>query len=142
MEKLQLIQWIEAFQVSFYFSCRKTFLKVSRYCNCSQNNNYVLFCFVFKFHGHTCSTWKFSGQGLNPSFSLCGNCGNATSLNPLCWARDQTTCLLSNLSHCSKILNLLCHSGISDNYVIFKGYEFLLWLNGLRTQLVYMRMWV
>ena len=41
--------------------------------------------FINFFYGNTHSTWKFLGQGLNPSHS----CSNARSLNPL-QAGDQT----------------------------------------------------
>ena len=39
----------------------------------------------YYFYGHTCVTWKFPGQTLNPS-----SCGNPGSLNPLHQARDWT----------------------------------------------------
>ena len=49
-------------------------------------------CFFLFFNGHTCSVWKFLGQGLNPSCScdLCHRCSNTGSFHPLHWARDQT----------------------------------------------------
>ena len=44
-------------------------------------------------YGHTCSKWKFLGQGLNLSCShdLCCSCNNSTGyFNPLHWARNWT----------------------------------------------------
>ena len=41
-------------------------------------------CFFLFFNGHTCSVWKFLGQGLNPSCScdLCHNISNTRDLTP------------------------------------------------------------
>ena len=43
-------------------------------------------------YGHTCTIWKFQGQGPNPSYScdLCHNCSNVRSFNLLCQTRDRT----------------------------------------------------
>ena len=47
-------------------------------------STHLLFFFFF-FNCHTCSIWKFLGQGLNLS-----SCINARSFNPLHWAREGT----------------------------------------------------
>ena len=56
------------------FHC--TLLETFEFCICTK---YFYFFFLFD---HTCSIWKFPGQGSNPSHScgLCHNCSNAGSL--------------------------------------------------------------
>ena len=51
----------------------------------------ILFLFSI-FYDHTCSIWKFPGQGLNLSHScaLQNSCSNARSFNQLYQARDRT----------------------------------------------------
>ena len=52
----------------------------------------------------------------NPSHScdLCCSCGNAGSCNPLSWG-GWILRPFSNQSHCSWILNPLCHGGNSKS---------------------------
>ena len=92
-----------------------------------------LFVCLFVFNGYTCSTWKFSGQGLDPSHScyLLARPG-IEPLPPqlLKWLQSDSQdrdwiratavthqpdqglnpCLHSNPSCCSQIINPLCHS--------------------------------
>ena len=69
---------------------------------------FVLFCF----NGCTHDTWKFLGQGLNPShsYNLHCSCGSAGSFNPLHQAGDQThtstgnrTAAVMFLTHCTTV---------------------------------------
>ena len=75
----------------------------------------VLKGIFFFFNGHTHNIWKFPGKGSNPSNScdLCHSCSNVGSFNLLHWGRGSNPFLCSDLSCCSQILNLLCHSGNS-----------------------------
>ena len=55
---------------------------------------------------------KFLGQGLNLSCS-CNLQQQPDPFKPLPWSWRSNLCLCSDPSHCSQILNLLCHSGNS-----------------------------
>ena len=55
------------------------------------------------FYGHTCSIWKFLGQGLNPSHS----CGNARYFNP--HFPSYPSCC-SFLTHCATAGTLKTHT--------------------------------
>lgn len=74
---------------------------------------FILFYFFFLFYNHTSGIWKLPSQGLNLNSrcALHSSCGNAESFNPLPWTRDQTPCLSSDPSCCSRLLNPVYHSG-------------------------------
>ena len=85
-----------SFQVSIYSSPHThthththTHIYICLYCDIiylPENSPILFIClFFFFFYGHTCSTWKFPGQGLNLSHScnLHCSCGNTASFNTL-----------------------------------------------------------
>jgi len=58
----------------------------------------------------------------------------ARSFNPLRWGKGLNQCLCSNLSHCSQIYNPLCHSGNSQDVVLFVfGFIFAIYINSKYT---------
>ena len=69
--------------------------------------------FFLFFYGLPCGIGQFPGQGPNPSRScdLRRSFGNVRSFNPLHWVGALNLRLHSDLSHCTQILNPLCHSG-------------------------------
>ena len=70
----------------------------------SPSSGLFVYFALFFFNGHTCGIWTFTSQGLNPSHSF-------KTPDPLIYcARLIYPCLLSNLSCCNRILNLLCLS--------------------------------
>ena len=78
---------------------------------CWESINEVLTKLIFKniFYSHSCSIWKFLGQGLNP-------------------------CLCSELSHCSWTLNPPGHGG-NSNHLYFCHLPFARWTSPLTPSL-------
>ena len=79
--------------------------------------------FLLLLSSRTCSTWTFLSQrgNLSPSFNLHHSWGITGSLTQCTGLRSNPR-LHSNLSHCSQILNPLCHSGnsrISFSFLFF-----------------------
>ena len=74
--------------------------------------------------------WKFLGQGLNLSFSCDLHCsgGNTGSLTH-CSGWGSNPYLHSNPSHYSRVLNPLCYSRNSWNFLAFMFLFFVDWKN-------------
>ena len=102
-------------------------------CKLSFYNNFYISLNKIIFYG--CTHGKYPGQGLNPRHScdLCPSCSNATSLNPLLRAEDQTcTCAATQatevgfLTHCATVgiqlffFKIFCKNNfINNNFSCF-----------------------
>ena len=89
---------------SYTHACTQTYTEFPNMIPCT------FFLCICVSHGQIQNIWKFPGQGLNPSH-------NAKSFHPPSQARDQTP-FCSDPSHCSWILNPLCHSGNSGTQIL------------------------